>query len=307
MQISTSQFFTQSASQMDTMQSAMMKTQQQLSTGQQLTQPSDSASQSASIMNLNSELAVQSTYTANQDAANTSLTAASSSLQSASNLINNFNTLMVQAGNGTLSPSQRQIIGVQLQGLTSQLESLASTKNANGDYIFSGSKITVAPFSKTNGQLAYQGDQSTLSVQIGSNLSVQASLPGNVAFPSVSNTDSTTGAKTEISFFQALQNMTNDVNNSNMSGISQGLTQLGTMTTGLNSALALVGTTQNTVTSQGNITSTQTLALQTALSKVKDTDYTTAVTQLSQEQISLQAAQQTFAQVAKMSLFQYLG
>ena len=63
---------------MDSMKNAMMKTQEQLSTGQQLTQPSDSASQSASIMNLNSELAIQATYANNQDAANTSLSAASS-------------------------------------------------------------------------------------------------------------------------------------------------------------------------------------------------------------------------------------
>lgn len=307
MQISTSQFFAQSSAQMDSMKNAMMKTQEQLSTGQQLTQPSDSASQSASIMNLNSQLAVQSTYSTNQDAANTSLASASSALQSASNVINSFNTLLVQANSGTLNPSERQTIGVQLQGLTNQLESLAATQDANGSYIFSGSKITVPPFGMVNGKLAYQGDQSTLSVQIGNNLSVQASLPGNVAFPSVANTDPVTGAKTEVSFFQALQNMTDAVNNSNMSGISQGLTQMTSMTTGLNSALALVGTTQNTVTSQGNITSDQTLSLKTALSKVQDTDYTTAVTQLSQEQVSLQAAQQSFALVSKLSLFQYLG
>ena len=307
MQISTSQFFSQSSAQMDSMKNAMMKTQEQLSTGQQLTQPSDSASQSASIMNLNSELAIQATYANNQDAANTSLSAASSSLQSASNVMNSFSTLMVQASSGTLNPSQRKILAVQLQGLTDQMKSLAATKDANGSYIFSGSKIAVPPFGMVNGQLAYQGDQSTLSVQIGNNMSVQASLPGNVAFPSVSHVDPNTGAKTQVSFFQALQTMTDDVTNSNMAGINQGLTQIGTLTTGLNSALALVGTTQNIVTTQGNITSSQTLALQTALSKVQDTDYTTAVTQLSQEQVSLQAAQQSFALVSKLSLFQYLG
>ncbi len=307
MQISTSQFFSQSSAQMDSMKNAMMKTQEQLSTGQQLTQPSDSASQSASIMNLNSELAIQATYANNQDAANTSLSAASSSLQSASNVMNSFSTLMVQASSGTLNPSQRKILAVQLQGLTDQMKSLAATKDANGSYIFSGSKITVPPFGMVNGQLAYQGDQSTLSVQIGNNMSVQASLPGNVAFPSVAHVDDSTGAKSQVSFFQALQSMTDAVTNSNMAGINQGLTQIGTLTTGLNSALALVGTTQNTVTTQGNITSSQTLSLKTALSKVQDTDYTTAVTQLSQQQVSLQAAQQSFALVSKLSLFQYLG
>ena len=45
---------------------------------------------------------------------------------------------------------------------------------------------------------------------------------------------------------------------------------------------------------------------QTLLSQEEDLDYTTAVTQLSQEMLALESAQASFAQIAQLSLFNYL-
>jgi flagellar hook-associated protein 3 FlgL len=44
----------------------------------------------------------------------------------------------------------------------------------------------------------------------------------------------------------------------------------------------------------------------TALSQIQDLDYTQAVTQLNSQQMSLQAAQQSFAKVQNLNLFKYL-
>jgi flagellar hook-associated protein 3 FlgL len=48
------------------------------------------------------------------------------------------------------------------------------------------------------------------------------------------------------------------------------------------------------------------LQLKKTLSKVQDTDYNKAVSELALEQTTLQAAQQSFAKISKMSLFDYL-
>jgi flagellar hook-associated protein 3 FlgL len=48
------------------------------------------------------------------------------------------------------------------------------------------------------------------------------------------------------------------------------------------------------------------LQLKDTLSKIQDTDYTKAMTDLTQQKLILQAAQQSFAQVSKLSLFNYL-
>jgi len=47
--------------------------------------------------------------------------------------------------------------------------------------------------------------------------------------------------------------------------------------------------------------------MQTSISKLSDVDYAAAVTQLSTEQLGLQAAQQSYASLAKLSLFNYLS
>jgi flagellar hook-associated protein 3 FlgL len=48
------------------------------------------------------------------------------------------------------------------------------------------------------------------------------------------------------------------------------------------------------------------LQFKDTLSKIQDTDYTKAMTDLTQQKLILQAAQQSFAQVSKLSLFNYL-
>lgn len=48
------------------------------------------------------------------------------------------------------------------------------------------------------------------------------------------------------------------------------------------------------------------LQYQQTLSRLRDTDYLKAVTDLNQQQLALQASQQAFAKVSKMSLFDYL-
>jgi flagellar hook-associated protein 3 FlgL len=48
------------------------------------------------------------------------------------------------------------------------------------------------------------------------------------------------------------------------------------------------------------------LRLQSTLSGIKDTDYTEAVTRLQREMLALQAGQSSFAQTARLNLFEYI-
>jgi flagellar hook-associated protein 3 FlgL len=48
------------------------------------------------------------------------------------------------------------------------------------------------------------------------------------------------------------------------------------------------------------------LEYKATLSKIQDTDYNKAISDLTQQQMVLTAAQKSFSQVSKMSLFDYL-
>lgn len=67
-----------------------------------------------------------------------------------------------------------------------------------------------------------------------------------------------------------------------------------------------VGSRLNAITSQSTVNSNTKLELTKSLSAVQDTDYAAAITTLSEQQTSLQAAEQSFASLKKLSIFNFL-
>ena len=68
-----------------------------------------------------------------------------------------------------------------------------------------------------------------------------------------------------------------------------------------------VGSRLDAVTAQNTANSNLKLQLQSTLTTVTSTDYAAAVTTLSEQQTSLQAAEQSYANLKSLSIFQYLG
>jgi len=89
--------------------------------------------------------------------------------------------------------------------------------------------------------------------------------------------------------------------------VGTALQQLGNAVTNLDNVQASVGARINAVsTAKTTATSDQT-TIQSTVSQLSDTDYAAATTQLSTEEIALQAAEESYASISKLSLFNYLG
>jgi flagellar hook-associated protein 3 FlgL len=73
------------------------------------------------------------------------------------------------------------------------------------------------------------------------------------------------------------------------------------------SVQASIGGRLNAISAVANGAQTQQTQLQRAVSQLSDTDYAAAVTQLSTQELALQAAQQSYASIAKLSLFNYVS
>jgi flagellar hook-associated protein 3 FlgL len=115
------------------------------------------------------------------------------------------------------------------------------------------------------------------------------------------------------SVFQTMQSLITTLNSTNLSSgqmatqISQAIEQLGSAVNNLNDVQASVGARINAVTAaQSSETSDQT-DYQTQISNLSDTDYAAATTQLSTEEVALQAAEESYASLAKLSLFNYIS
>ena len=88
--------------------------------------------------------------------------------------------------------------------------------------------------------------------------------------------------------------------------VSSALTNISNANNNILSVQAAIGSRENEVTSLGSINASVNLQYQQTLSNLQDVNYTQAVSNLTQLQTQLTAAQKSFAMVSQMSLFTYL-
>jgi len=192
-----------------------------------------------------------------------------------------------------------------MEALNDHLLGLANTKNANGEYLFSGFKSTTQAFSKNtvSGGYAYAGDANQRTLQIGENRQIADGDPGiNVFGTPANSTLPAAGANTNI--FEAIGRFAADLrsNTPNSASLDDVASALDKMLT----VEASVGARLNALDSQEGVNTDAILNMKTVLSATEDLDYAEAISKFNLQTVSLQAAQQAFTQVKKLSLFNYL-
>jgi flagellar hook-associated protein 3 FlgL len=145
--------------------------------------------------------------------------------------------------------------------------------------------------------------------------------PGTIAFNGINATITGTPAAGDTftvapagtsSAFNTLSSLITTLNDPSLSA-AQISTQIGTAVEQIDGAVnnfnqvqASVGARINAVTSANNSAQSAQTSMTATVSSLQNVDYAAATTQLSTEELALQAAQESYASIAKMSLFQYL-
>lgn len=309
MRISTSWAQQTAVNSMLDQQSRLQQTQMQLSAGKKILVPSDDPAAAARIIDLNQSLKQTEQYQGNINAARDRLSMEDGVLQGATEILQQIHELGIQGLSGTNSPNARISVAVQLESLNEQLVNLANTKNANGEYMFSGFKSTTQPFSKDAGNpgaYGYAGDTNSRPIQIDTARQVTDGNPGSSVFgiptgpsPAIVPAPGSIG-----NIFEAIDKFATDLkantpNSASLDDISKALDKVSL-------TRSSVGARLNALDNQESINSDSVLNTKTVLSATEDLDYAEAISRFNQQTLSLQAAQQTFAQVKKLSLFNYL-
>jgi len=306
MKISTSYLFDRSVTQMSTVQTDLAHTQAQVSAGKQVLNPSDAPDQAAAIQRLKTVLAKQDSYAKTLTTVKARLEGEDTTLKSVSNLLIRAKEISVQASNDTLSPQNRQALGVELKAVRDQMLSLANSKDSNGNFYFSGSRLKQPPFAQdAKGQATYQGDQTRMYVQVGDQRSIPLNRSGSDVFVGVTRTDST-GQKANREFFGVMDDLIAGINSSDRATMKQGVGEMDTMLNGVNLAQANVGTDLNVVDQQNQVIDDTKLTLKTTLSNVEDLDMAEAITKMNKQMLSLEASQSSFAKITQLNLFNFI-
>lgn len=165
-----------------------IRTQEQISSGNRILTPADDPVASVRLMQLEQQQNMLGQYKDNLTAANNSLVQEESTLNSVNTIMQRVRELATEAGNGALSQNDRQAIASELQEREDELLGLMNSRNARGEYLFSGFQGKTQPFVRQgDGSYAYQGDEGQRKLQIASSLNVAISDNGKKVFQNVTN------------------------------------------------------------------------------------------------------------------------
>ena len=166
MRISSIEQFQQGIDSILDQQARLNRTQQQLATGKNVLSPADDPAAASQLLTLSSLKAKNEQYDRNVAAAQNELELQESVLASSGNVLQRVRELVIQANNATQSNESRAAIGDEINNLADELLQLANTKNASGEYIFSGYNSRTPAFTRTGTGFEFQGDQGQRLLQV---------------------------------------------------------------------------------------------------------------------------------------------
>ena len=256
--------------------------QMQLASGQVLNRPSDNPTAVTQVLALSSQASQLASWQTNADMAKSWLGTATDTANNVINAMQSARSLLLGAANqGVQDPTSYQAIGSQIQGIITNLRSLANTEYGSRP-IFAGTSATPQAYDSSGNYLG-NGDAATVVIGpgTGSGQTVDLSVPGTALFGTgTANVFATlsaaanallTGAPTSADISTALNAL-----DANISTAEQASATLG------NSALQVSDTSANLSSQIANIQANQ--------ANLEDVNLATATTQLNSDMTNYQAA-----------------
>src|SRR6056297_2104322 len=156
----------------------MQKYQNQLSTGKEITRPSDAPFLATRAMNLQTSIDRNGQYLRNIEDSIGWMGVTDSALSDMTDILQRVRELTVYGANGTLAPDDMQAIA---QEMGQNIEALAQIGNTNydGRYVLAGRETTSPPFSVSGNVLAYGGGDGELSRELSENVTMSVNVSGD--------------------------------------------------------------------------------------------------------------------------------
>lgn len=167
---------------LNSLQSGLQKVGDQVATGRKILTASDDPIAAARVLEVTQSDSVNTQFQVNRQTATSSLSQVESILSNATNLIQDVQALAVQAGNGSMSDSDRKAISVEVRSKLDDLLGLANSGDGAGSYLFSGYKATTLPFVQTPEGARYDGAQGKRMLQVASSREIAITDSGASIF-----------------------------------------------------------------------------------------------------------------------------
>ncbi len=267
----------------------------QISTGKSVNEPSDNPTAAALLVENNDQATFTSGSLQALSAVQGQLSTADSTLSSITTALQQAVSLGIEGANGTESASDQAAIVVQLQGIQTQLISLANT-TYEGNYLFSGTATGTEPYTADATDpsgVSYAGNTGSNQIVVGNGCQIATNVPGSQLFSAPGN-----------DVFLAVNNLITALQTN--TGIETAVNALSSASSNLSAQRVLYGNAMSQATSETNYLNTAKLQISQQETTLGGADVAAAATNLSQAQTDTQAALAAISKMSQDNLFNYL-
>jgi flagellar hook-associated protein 3 FlgL len=287
--------------------------QAQMSSGNQITKPSDDPAGTVRALQLRADVAQNTQYGSSASDAIAWMSTSDAAYSQVGALAQQARTLVVQGLNtGANTGTSNNAIADQIDAIKTSLVSLANS-TYNGRPVFGGT---------TSGSVAYQVDPGTGAVSyvgdgavdpvtglldptqggtVSRTVGAQNTVRINQIGPEVFGDDSS-----GTNLFTVLGDISANLRSGNSTALSADLGKMDTAISRISGAQAAEGASYQRVQVAQNVQSSNGLSLKTELSGIQDIDLADMAVKVSTAQVTYQASLQTTASIQQLSLLNFL-
>jgi flagellar hook-associated protein 3 FlgL len=265
--------------------------QQQLSSGKQISRPSDSPTGTTTAMQLRSDLRQLQQYDRNAADGKGWLNSVDGALTTSVDLVHQVRGLILQGmSGGSTDASARNALATEVDRLRESLLDLANTTYLNRP-VFGGTTAGREAYGPAGN---YVGDTGQVLRTVGTGIKVRVDSPAAATFGTGPN-----------QLFAVLSRISVDLRG-NPAALGGDLDRLDTTTNLMQSQLTDVGARYNRVVQLGQVATDRALNLTNNLSDVEDIDLPKTIMELQLQQTAYQVALSATAKVVQPSLLDFL-
>jgi len=268
------------------------RTRAKLTSGKELTRPSDDPLLVGRALQYRSELAANRQYRRAIDEATGWHEASDSSLSAISNMLRRARDLAVGGANGASSPAARQLMATEVDQLIEGIKTEANAQYA-GRYLFSGTTTLTAPYSTADD--AYHGNASTINREIGPGVQLQVNTVGSAVVGDASS-----------GIVKALRDLSAHLRANDLTAVASDLTAIDAVHDELITARADIGSRVNRLDAAAERLSELEESTVRLLSETEDADMAKTLVDVSTQQAVYESALRAGARIVQSSLLDFL-
>jgi flagellar hook-associated protein 3 FlgL len=273
-------------------QAQLTSTQERLSSGKEITKPSDDPFGTSRALLFTSEISANTQYQSNVQDASSWLTTTDAALSSMSSDAGRARDLILEGANGSFDQNDRDAIADELDQLADSIKTAGNSQYA-GNYVFGGTVTQTPPFAM-GAVDTYAGNSAAINRSIGQGVTMQVNITGDqVVSPILA------------AIRQAAIGLRSGGTPGNLG--TTDLAALDAATAQLSSAQATVGARENRLTTAASRLQQLEQAQSQQLSDTQDADMAQTMIDFSTQSAVYQAALKAGATLIQPSLMDFLS